>query len=280
MWRRSPQDRPLPDGRVAVYRHPLLVRVAHWASALSVVVLLLSGLQILNAHPALYWGEASRFDAAFAAIGARDGEQGPSGWLRVAGVEVDTTGVLGVSKDAEGALETRAFPRWATLPGYLDLGAGRQWHFFFAWVLAISAGAHLAHGVISGRLRRDLSLSRGDLAGIGRSVWDHLRLRVRHDEPRYNVLQKLAYLAVLLVIVPGMIVTGLAMSPAMDARLPWLTEAFGGRQTARSVHFLGAFGLSAFIVVHLLMVLVAGPVNLLRSILTGWFVAGSKRTAP
>ena len=278
--RRGPPDRALPDGRVAVYRHPLLVRAAHWASALSVVVLLLSGLQILNAHPALYWGEASRFDEAFAAIGARDGEQGPSGWLRVAGVEVETTGVLGVSKDGDGALETRAFPRWATLPGYPDLGAGRQWHFFFAWVLGLSAGAHLAHGLVTGRLRRDLGLSWSEVAGIGRSVWDHLRLRVRHAEPHYNVLQKLAYLAVLLAIVPGMIVTGLAMSPAMDARLPWLTAAFGGRQTARSLHFLGAFSLSAFIVIHLLMVLAAGPVNLLRSILTGWFVTGGRRRAP
>lgn len=278
-WRSGRRaDRKLKDGRTAIFRHPLLVRASHWVSALSVVLLLLSGLQILNAHPALYWGEASRFDAAFAAIGA---DEDGRGWLRVGDVKVSTTGWLGVSEDAEGAMEVRAFPRWATLPSNLDLGAGRQWHFAFAWVLSFSAGAYLLHSLLSRRLLRDLWPSRAELRGIGRSILDHVRLRFAHGEEAraYNVLQKLTYLAVMFVIIPLMLVTGLAMSPAMDARLPILTEAFGGRQTARSIHFLGAFGLCLFILVHLVMVVAAGPVNEIRSMITGWFTIGRKEKA-
>jgi len=240
-------DRPLRDGRVAIYRHPVLVRLTHWITAASLGLLLFSGLQILNAHPAFYWGDVSRFDRAF----------------------------LAFTPNEEG----RVVPPWLTLPSAADLGAGRQWHFAAAWLLVGSLAAYLAYNVLAGRLRRDLLPSRTELAGLGRSILEHLRWRFDHGERRYNVLQKLTYLTVGVVILPVMVLTGLAMSPTLDALLP-LSEMFGGRQTARTLHFLGAGSLVVFFIVHIAMVLAAGPFNEMRSIVTGWFVVRPKEKAP
>jgi thiosulfate reductase cytochrome b subunit len=167
----------------------------------------------------------------------------------------------------------RAIPGWATLPAQLDLGAGRRWHFFFAWALAANGAAYLGTSLLGGRFRRDLLPTRHDLKGLGRSVLDHLRLRFDHGAAarRYNVLQKLTYLAVVLGLLPGMIVTGMAMSPTLDAWAPALPALLGGRQSARTLHFLFASGLLLFAVVHIAMVLAAGPINEMRSMITGWF---------
>jgi thiosulfate reductase cytochrome b subunit len=104
-------------------------------------------------------------------------------------------------------------------------------------------------------------------------IKDHARLRLPTGDAaaRYNPLQKLAYIAVIFVLIPLMILTGLTMSPAFDATFPQLLTLFGGRQSARSIHFLCAMGLLAFIVVHLIMVLLAGPINEIGSMITGRF---------
>jgi thiosulfate reductase cytochrome b subunit len=266
-------DRISGDGPVTVYRHPAIVRLTHWITAGSLLLLLLSGLQILNAHPALYWGETATFARPAAAITSLETQSGLRGWLHVGSWKVETTGLLGASADGTGGVQARAFPPWLTLPAYPDLGLGRQWHFLAAWTLVASLATYLVYNVVSGRMRRELLPAARELKGIGHAAWDHLRLRFPRGEAarRYNVLQKLAYVAVVLVIAPGMVLTGLAMSPAVDAWAP-LSEMFGGRQTARTLHFLGAAALVLFVFVHLAMVLAAGPLNEMRSILTGWFV--------
>lgn len=270
-----PADRPLKGGRLLVFRHPLAVRLNHWINLACVLVLLASGLQILCAHPAFYWGEASRFDRPWAGVETRTGADGsPRGEAFLAGLRFDSTGLLGVSRGADGSLVERAVPSWATLPAELDLGAGRRWHVFFAWLLAANGAVYLIAGLAGGRLLRTLIPGRAELAAIGRTLADHLRLRFDHGEAarRYNVIQKLTYLAVVLVLAPGMVVTGLAMSPTMDAWAPLLTPLLGGRQSARSLHFIFASGLVGFAVVHVAMVIAAGPVNEMRSMITGWFV--------
>jgi thiosulfate reductase cytochrome b subunit len=238
-------ERVLQDGRKAVYRHPLPVRVWHWINVLCVIVLVPSGLQILNAHPALYWGEASSFARPWIAFGS--------------------SGSLG---------DEAAFPSWITLPSWQDLADGRSWHLFFAWVFVVSGLTYVIYALASRRLESTLWPSRGELRGIGRSILDHLRLKFPEGEEarRYNLLQKLSYLAVLFVVLPLMVLTGLTMSPGMDARLHFLTELLGGRQSARTIHFLTACALVLFIVVHLAAMVAAGPLNELRSIVTGWFV--------
>ena len=216
------------------------MRATHWLTALSSFVLLLSGLQIFNAHPALYWGNASEFDQPFLSFGGGD----------------------------------RAFPRWITLPAEQDLAGGRRWHFFFAWCLVAGLGVYFLANLIRGRIERDLLPTRNELRRIGSSVLDHLMLRFPHGEKarHYNVLQKIAYLGVMFVVIPLVILTGLALSPAIDAAFPPLLFIFGGRQSARSLHFFGTAILVLFFVVHILMVVAAGPINEMRSIITGWFV--------
>ncbi|MDO9338682.1 MAG: cytochrome b/b6 domain-containing protein [Caulobacter sp.] len=270
-------------GETAVYRHPLLVRASHWINALCLLILLLSGLQILNAHPAFYWGQTSTFARPAAAIESVQADDGTlRGRLTVAGLTVDTTGVLGASKSGGDQLQERAFPSWMTLPGSLDLGAGRRWHFAFAWILVLNGLAYLIYAFASRRVGRVLWPTLAELRGIGRSLVDHLRLRFAHGEDArdYNVLQKLSYVAVIFGLLPLMLATGLVMSPAMDARLPLLGDLLGGRQSARTLHFLSAFGLTSFFLVHVAMVVAAGPVNEMRSILTGWFVIRRDRDEP
>lgn len=268
-------------GQTAIYRHPLLVRLTHWINALCLLILLLSGLQILCAHPAFYWGQISHFGRPAAAIEA---VQAPDGQLRgrltVGTLKIDTTGVLGVSKSGGDQLQERAFPSWMTLPGSLDLGAGRRWHFAFAWILVLNGLAYLIYAAISRRVSRVLWPTLADLKSFGRTTLDHLRLRFAHGEEArdYNVLQKLAYVAVIFGLLPLMLATGLVMSPAVDASIPLLGDLLGGRQSARTLHFLSAFGLTSFFLVHVAMVIAAGPVNEMRSILTGWFVIRSVQT--
>jgi thiosulfate reductase cytochrome b subunit len=256
----------------AVYRHSLLVRVTHWINVLCLTLLLMSGLQIFNAHSALYWGQASDFAKPILAITARDKDGGEIGVTEVLGHTFDTTGVLGLSGPPDNRQE-RAFPAWITLPGYQDLATGRRWHFFFAWMLVINGIVYLASGFLRGHFRYDFLPSRNQLSHIGRSLIEHLRLRFPRGEEakHYNVLQKLSYLIIVFVVLPLLIVAGLTMSPGIDAAFPWLTGAFGGRQSARTVHFLAAFALVAFVAVHVLMVLLSGLWNNMRSMITGWY---------
>ncbi|MGD9500960.1 MAG: cytochrome b/b6 domain-containing protein [Methyloceanibacter sp.] len=254
-----------------VYRHSATVRITHWVNALVLLVLLMSGLQIFNAHPALYLGAKSTFDDPVLAMGAvQDGETA-RGVTTIFGYAIATTGVFGLSGDADSGYDARGFPWWATLPGHRDLAMGRRWHFFFAWLFLLNGLAYLLWSLGSGHLRRDLTPSRQDLAHIGTSIREHARLKFPKGEAakRYNVLQKLAYLAVALALLPLMLLTGLAMSPGMDAAFPWLLEILGGRQTARTIHFVAASGIVLFVVVHLVMVVLSGLWNNLRSMITG-----------
>ena len=251
------------------YRHPLPVRLAHWVNAVCLFIMLLSGLQIFNAHAALYWGSASDFDAPWLSIGAARTEGGPAGRTEILGHQFDTAGFLGTSGDAESP-ELRAFPTWLTIPGPRWLAMGRQWHFFFAWLLVINALLYLAWSAASGHLR-ELWPNRADWRSIGRSLRDHLLLRHPTGEAatRYNVLQKLAYLGVIFGLGTLIVLTGLCMSPRMDTVLEPLLQLFGGRQSARSLHFIAAMGFVLFVAIHLFEVIVTGPWNNLRSMITG-----------
>jgi thiosulfate reductase cytochrome b subunit len=255
-----------------VRRHRLPTRIWHWVNLAALTVMLMSGLMIFNAHPRLYWGQyGANFDHAWLTIGAK----GERGVLQVGGLTIPTTGVLGVWTDGSGAVQHKAFPGWATIPSRYDLAAARQWHLAFAWLLAVGLLLYLLVSLVNGHLRRDIHITRREWrpTHIWRDVRQHARLRFPTGAAalRYNVLQKLAYAGVLFVLLPLAIVTGLAMSPGMDAAWPWLTAIWGGRQSARSLHFLAAFGLVAFVVIHLVMVLLAGPANELRAMITGWY---------
>ena len=256
-----------------IYRHRLPVRVMHWINVVCVVVLLGSGLQIFNAHPALYWGADSRDSTQVLQIGQRSEGGRAVGVTRIGGREFVTDGVLGVSRGPDGAPAARAFPSWSTIPGPQGLAMGRLWHFFFAWIFVLNGLCYLAWTIFSGHLRKDLVPTGREWRGIGRSILDHLRLRHPHGEEarRYNVLQNAAYLGLVFVVLPLIVVCGWAMSPLLDGIGTGWVDWLGGRQSARTLHFTGAVLLVAFVLVHLFEVLVTGVANNVRSMLTGYW---------
>ena len=216
-------------------RHALAVRVLHWINVIALTALLMSGLQIFNAHPILNWGRSS-YD-------------GSAPFLELA----------------------HGFPDWATLPGTRWLAMGRRWHFFFAWVLVVNGFAYLVYSLASRHLQRDIAPTRTDWRSIGRSIVDHLRFRHPTGEAarHYNVLQKLAYLLVIFGLIPFIVLMGLAMSPRIDALWPGWIDLVGGRQSARTWHFIGAGLLVLFVLVHVFEVIITGFWNNLRSMITG-----------
>lgn len=219
--------------REIIHRHSWLVRLTHWINALTIFIMVGSGLNIFNAHPRLYWGKAGAdFDKPFLAL--------------------------------------HAWPDWLTIPGYMDLADARHWHFFFAWVLLINGALYVAWSLARRHIQRDLWPTAADLRAIPRSISDHIKLKHPTGEAakRYNVLQRLAYLGLLMLLI-GMVVTGLTMSPGVDAFAPWLVTVLGGRQSARTLHFLFASAIVLFIAVHLIEVVLAGPFNEVRSMITG-----------
>src|SRR4051812_18083384 len=238
---------PAPPPRRIAYRHRLSTRLWHWINALAVFVMLMSGLMIFNAHPHLYWGQfGANFDHP---------------WLSFHG---------------------RPIPGWATIPSTYNLAAARRWHLAFAWLLAVGLILFLVPSLINRHAQRDLAPSADEVKPnhIWHDIREHARLRFPTGDAalRYNILQKLSYVTVIFLLLPLMVLTGLAMSPAMDAAWPWLLDLFGGRQSARSIHFICAGAILGFIIVHLVMVALAGPVNEIWSMVSGRFRVPPQRS--
>ena len=254
------------------YRHRLPVRVMHWINVAALTILFMTGLNIFEAHPALYWGASSYTGREpLLEIGARQDEGGmPLGYTRVLGREFDTTGWLGLHFTADG-MTTDAFPGWLTIPSGRWLSMARSWHFFFAWVFLINGLCYVMYTVASRHLARDLWPTRLDLRGVGASIVEHLKFKHPTGEAakRYNVLQKLAYLVVIFVLLPLVILMGIAMSPRLDTVLTGWVDLFGGRQSARTIHFVAAWLIVGFVAIHVFEVIITGLWNNLRSMITG-----------
>jgi thiosulfate reductase cytochrome b subunit len=253
-----------------VKRHRLSTRIWHWVNALALIVMLMSGLMIFNAHPRLYWGQyGANSDPAWLEIGA----DAQGGYLKLGEARIGTTGLLGRWTDAEGQVQNRAFPGWATIPSTYDLAGARRWHLAFAWALSLPLLFFMIRAFWNGHARRDLGPRLAELAPrhLWQEVKDHARLRFPTGAQalRYNSLQKLSYFSVIFILLPLIILTGIAMSPGMNAAWGWVLDLTGGRQSARSIHFIAAFLLLALTVVHLVMVVLAGPINEVRSMITG-----------
>ncbi len=252
-----------------VYRHRLPVRISHWLNVPFLIILIMSGLQIFNAHPVLYWGDRSDRDRPLLSIRPVQTDDGDiKGVTTVLGYRFETTGVLGYS-DGSG----RAFPAWATIPSAKWLAMGRQWHLFFAWLFVINGLIFTAYALASRHVTRDLAPTGMDWRSIGKSLKDHLVFRhpIGEEARRYNVLQKLAYATVLFLLGPLIVLTGLAMSPTIDTAFPWLLTILGGRQAARTIHFVACFSFVGFILTHVFQVIMTGFFNNIRSMITGWF---------
>lgn len=215
-------------------RHALSTRLWHWLNALCVIVLFMSGLNISNAHRYLYWGSYG-FDPAEA-------------WMAVA-----------------------RFPGWATIPGHYDLAGARAWHVLMAWPFALGLLAMWIVMLANRHFWSDLRTRPREWApaAIRRDIMQHLKLDFTRQGSKYNFLQKLAYGLVLGVFLPLMVFSGMAISPGVEPAAPWLVEIFGGRQSARSIHFIFAWVTFAFFVVHIVLVLLSGPARQMRDMITG-----------
>ena len=258
---------PPPPADNLIYRTRLPIRLWHWTNAITIFIMLMSGMMIFNAHPSLYWGAfGANPDHQWLWIGHR----GTTGFLRLGSTEFNTTGFLGYAGGVG-----MPFPPILTIPSNYSLADARLWHFFFAWVLVVPGLLFALWALVTRHLWRDILPKLKELAPrhLLHDIKEHALLRFPTGEAarHYNVLQKIAYCVVLFVLLPGIVLTGLTMSPYMDAAWPWLLELFGGRQSARSIHFLCAIGFAAFIFVHLAAVVAAGPINEIRSIITGWY---------
>jgi thiosulfate reductase cytochrome b subunit len=208
------------------------VRITHWLNALAFLALAFTGVAILLAHPRMYWGETGYYDQ-------------PSLFDLPLPVILDYTG-------------------W-----------GRSLHFLAAWLLVLNGLLYLLAGLLSGHFRRDMLPTRTQLRprNVLQDIRDHLRFRHATGEAarHYNFLQKLSYLAVVFVLLPVMLLSGVTMSPAVTAAMPWLYDLFDGRQSARTAHFIAASLLVVFFLIHLAQVFIAGFRNEMRSMITGRF---------
>lgn len=228
-----------PTERPAVYRYGVPIRLSHWVWVIAFFVLVGSGLQIFNASPNLDASDKSDPARRVLAIGS---PQDGVGTTTIFGHTFVTTGWLGWNGNGYGGQDAHAFPAIVIIPGYQDLAAGRRWHFFFAWIAALC----WIVWVVSTAVRRPP-------AGV------------------YNPVQKASYIIIGLVIAPLVVLTGLALSPGIDAIANPLTAFFGGRQFARLWHFTGMLLLLGFFAIHVFQVLTHNVLNQMRSMITGWY---------
>ena len=212
-------------------RHPVVVRVTHWLITLAFLALLLTGVEILISHPRFYWGEIGNVNTR------------PLFTLPIpSSRNTVPTGYGYVLPDQNG---------WS-----------RYLHFEAAWVAVLTGLLYLVFGFFRGHFRRNLFPSASDLSptNLSTDIARHLTFaRPRDDEAwSYNVLQRLSYLLVIFVLFPLVIWTGLAMSPTVEGAFPALIVALGGRQSARTIHFFVTIFLVLFLLIHVLMVYLAG----------------------
>lgn len=198
-------------------QHPLFSRLWHWVNAAAIIVLFMTGLNISNAHRHLYWGNYG-FDAKDA-------------WLSVV-----------------------RFPAWATIPQHYNLALARDWHNTAAWVFGLGMAFIWIAMLATGYFRRRLTTAPSDwsLRAVVASIKAHAPGTAAHG---YNPVQKILYGMVFGVLLPMMLFTGLAISPGFQAAAPWLLEILGGRQSARSLHFIFAWAIFGFFVIHVLLAL-------------------------
>lgn len=218
---------------VVIDRHSGLVRLTHWVNATSFLFLLVSGAGILVALPAFYWGET--------------GYWGMEAWI-----------TLGFE------------------PNPNHTAWGRNYHFLFAWVFMINGLIYIVSNLISGHFWQKVIPTRTQWAPghILADIMDHIRLRTPKGEAArdYNFLQKISYIVVIFILCPLMLLSGLTMSPAITTAFPELFTLFGGRHSARTIHFICASLLLSFFIIHIVQVILAGARNEIRSMISGKYI--------
>ena len=236
---------------IAQPRHATLVRITHWITTLAFLALLVSGGEIVISHPRFYWGEAGN---------------------------VLTTPLFKLPIPASRHTVPTGY-------GYVlpdQNGWSRYLHFQSAWILVLTGSLYVAYGLIEGHFRRNLVPAQADLSrkGLSAGIARHLLFRAagKQDAWSYNPLQRLTYLCVIFVLFPLVIWTGLAMSPAVASAVPAAVTVWGGQQSARTLHFFVTILLVLFLLIHVLMVCLAGFRKRVTAMITGRVAASMERT--
>ena len=223
-------------------RHAAVVRVTHWLTVIAFFALLITGAEIVISHPRFYWGE-------------------------VGNVMTQPAFTLPIPASRHTVPTRYSFE----MPD--ENGWSRSMHFEAAWALVLTGLVYFLYSVWTGHFRRDLVPARGERSWSDfRAVLQKTVGRGRADVAEahsYNVMQRATYLVVIFVLIPLVIWTGLAMSPAFTAAMPWTVEALGGRQTARTLHFFVTWALVLFVVVHVAMISRAGFWSRMRAMIRG-----------
>lgn len=244
--------------RSSIAGHAGWVRISHWILAVSVLTLVFSGFEILMVHPRLYWGKVGN-DLTPALLElpiSRNYQHG--GWAPPVTFVPGTRPIVSAAR---------------TYDIFNQNSWGRSLHFLAAWFLVVTGLFYLLAGLASGHLWRHLVPRLGELTP--RRLWEDIAVHLQRPLPRapggppYGVLQKLSYAGVVLIALPLMTITGLAMSPAVTAAYPGLLDLFGGSQSARTIHFFVFAVLVLFLIVHLAMVMLTGFRRQMRGITFG-----------
>jgi thiosulfate reductase cytochrome b subunit len=228
--------------KVATPRHTALVRVTHWLTVISFFALLITGVEIVISHPLFYWGETGNVNMQ------------PLFSLHIpSSRDTVPTGYGYVLPDQNG---------WS-----------RALHFQAAWVAVITGLVYFIASFLNGHLRKNLIPAPPDRSW--HAFFSVITRYLRRGPPSaaeahsYNVLQRTSYLGVIFILFPLVILTGLALSPAFNAAFPFVVDAFGGRQSARTLHFFITIFLVLFLVVHVTMIFLAGFIPRMRAMITG-----------
>ena len=239
-----------------IIRHKRWVKVAHFIITFSFLALTVSGFVILMAHPRLYWGQTGNdlTPALFELPISRNYHHG--GWeksvpfYRTAGSPVSAARTYDI---------------------FNENGWGRSTHFLAAWFLIITGLVYFITGFFSGHFRNNLLPKTGELSLklFWRDLVSHFRIQSPAPGSQYGLLQKITYLAVIFLLFPVVILTGMTMSPAITASYPFLLKIFFGEQSARTIHFFSAVALLLFLFAHVVMVIRSGFKRNIKAITLG-----------
>lgn len=218
---------------------PTWLRVAHWVNVLFLSFLVRSGLEILSTHPSLYRNDH-----------AKPGTE----WAKF------TKRVMPKRKMYTALDEEEEWPSTVAMPGYANLGLGRKWHFISVIGWIVLGIVYVVLLFATGEYLRYIPTSWSVFPHAWHDILTYLSLRVPPELPGqpFNALQKLSYAAVIFLLAPFQIATGAAQSPGIEARFPRYVRLFGGRQSARSLHFLGLLAFIVFAVIHVALVVIEG----------------------
>ena len=235
---------------IASFGFPLWLRVEHYINLLFLGLMIRSGIQILAAHPRLYW---------------KDSCDPEKEWIKFTSQKASKDKLYTSMDD-----EVPVSPMLA-LPGEDNLGLGRQWHFFVAIFWLLNGIIYVVLLFATGEWARLIPTSWSIIPAAWHTFLTYITFHIppASDFNPYDPLQQLTYAAIVFLLAPFMLLTGAAMSPSIEARFPWYLKIFGGKQSARSLHFLSLLAFVGFVIVHTALVLIVHFQDNIRNIVFG-----------